>query len=226
MRRLFRWAFRFVLGLAILGVVGLVAAILLADTIAREVLVNRLRSRTGLETKISAVQVGLLSPTLSVEGLKLYNRPEFGGSVCLDMPELHLEYSASALRSGQFHLTLLRLDLAEVSMVVDKSGRNNFERPKQNRKETSPRKKPSSKTKFTGIDVLNLTLGKLLISNLATGHNEEIDFGIKNQITRDVKPNADLASLGLTMFSRGKITSKGDADMDLGELVDILVKTP
>ncbi len=226
MRRLFRWAFRIVLGLMILGVVGLVAAILLADTIAKEVLVNRLRSRTGLEAKISAVHIGLLSPTLSVEGLKLYNRPEFGGSVCLDMPELHLEYSPSALRSGQFHLTLLRLELAEVSMVVDKSGRNNFERPKQNRTATSPHKKPSSKTKFTGIDVLNFTLDKLLISNLATGHKEEIDFPVKNQITRDVKPNANLASLGLTMFSRGKPTSKGDADMDLSELVDILVKAP
>jgi uncharacterized protein involved in outer membrane biogenesis len=226
MRRLFRWAFRFVLGLVILGVVGLVAAILLADTIAKEVLVNRLRSRTGLEAKISAVHIGLLSPTLSVEGLKLYNRPEFGGSVCLDMPELHLEYSPSALRSGQFHLTLLRLELAEVSMVVDKSGRNNFERPKQKNKEASSHKRSSGKTKFTGIDVVNLTLGKLLVSNLATGHSEEIDFGIKNQITRDVKPNADLASLGLTMFSRGKVTSKGDADMDLSELVDIVIKAP
>jgi hypothetical protein len=66
----------------------------------------------------------------------------------------------------------------------------------------------------------------LLVSDLASGHREEIDFGIKNQITRDVKPNADLASLGLTMFSRGKATAKGDADMDLNQLFESLLKAP
>ncbi|HTA30141.1 MAG TPA: AsmA family protein [Candidatus Cybelea sp.] len=226
MRRLLRWAFRIVLGLVILGIVGVVAAILLLDTLTKEVLVNRLRARTGMEAKISAVHVGLLSPTFTVEGLKLYNKAEYGGSVCVDMPELHIEYSASALRSGQFHITLLRLNLAEVSIVVDKSGRNNFERSKQKGKEQPGPKKLSRKTKFTGIDVLNLTADKFLLTNLATGHREEIDFGIKNQITRDVKPNADLASLGLTMFSRSKATAKGDADMDLSELIDSLVKSP
>jgi hypothetical protein len=226
MRRLLRWVFRIVLSLVILGVVAVVAAILLLDTITKEILVSRLRSQTGMEAKISAVHVGLLSPTLSVEGLKLYNTAEYGGSICLDMPELHIEYDPSAMRSRQFHLTLLRLDLAEVLVVVDKNGRNNFERWKQKSKETSGHKKSSSKTKFTGIDVMNITLGKMLVSNLATGHREEIDFGIKNQITRDVKPNADLASLGLTMFSRGKVTAKGDDDMDLSQFFDSLLKTP
>jgi hypothetical protein len=226
MRRLLRWAFRIVLGLIILGVVCVVAGILLADTITKEILVSRLRSQTGMEAKVSAVHVGLLSPTISVEGLKLYNTAEFGGGVCLDMPELHVEYDASALRSRQLHLTLLRLDLAVVSVSMDKSGRNNFEKLKKTVKETSRHKKSSSKMKFTGIDVLNITLDKLLVSNLATGHGEEIDFGIKNQITKDVKPNADLASLGLTMFSRGKVTTKGDADMDLSQLIDSLLKAP
>jgi hypothetical protein len=212
--------------LIVLAVVGVVAVILLLDTISKEILVSRLRSQTGMEVKVSAVHVGLLSPTMSVEGLKLYNTAEFGGSVCLDMPELYIEYDASAFRSGQFHLNLLRLNLAEVSVVLDKNGRNNFERWKKKGKETTGHKKPAVKMKFTGIGVMNITLGKLLVSDLASGHREEIDFGIKNQITRDVKPNADLASLGLTMFSRGKATAKGDADMDLNQLFESLLKAP
>jgi uncharacterized protein involved in outer membrane biogenesis len=179
-----------------------------------------------MEVKISAVHVGLLSPTLSLEGLKLYNTAAFGGSVCLDMPELHIEYDPAALRSRQLHLTLLRLDLAEVSVVLDKKGRSNFETLKKKSKETTSHKKPAVKMKFTGIDVMNITLGKFRVSNLASGRGEEIDFGIKNQITRDVKPDADLASLGLTMFSRGKVTAKGDADLNLNQLLDSLLKTP
>jgi uncharacterized protein involved in outer membrane biogenesis len=226
MRRLFRWAFRIVLGLIILAVVAVVAVILLLDTITKEILVSRLRAQTGMEVKISAVQVGLLSPTLSLEGLKLYNTAEFGGSVCLDMPELHLEYDPSALRARQLHLTLLRLDLAQLSVLLDKSGRNNFETLKKKSKETTGRKKSADKLKFTGIDVLNVTLGKLRVANLASGRDEEIDFGVKNQILRNVKTEADLASLGLAMLSHGKATSKGDTNMDLSQLLDSLLKTP
>jgi uncharacterized protein involved in outer membrane biogenesis len=226
MRRLFRWVFRIVLGLIILAVVGVVAVILLLDTITKEILVSRLRSQTGMEVKISAVHVGLLSPTISIEGLKLYNTAEFGGSVCLDMPELHIEYDPSALRARQLHLTLLRLDLTEISVVLDKNGRNNFETLKQKSKETNRRKKSGDKLNFTGIDVVNITLGKFLVSNLASGRGEEIDFGIKNQILRDVKTEADLASLGLMTLSRGKVTSKGDAGMDLSQLFDSLLKAP
>jgi len=124
------------------------------------------------------------------------------------------------------HITLLRLNLAEVSVVLDKNDRSNFETFKKKSKESTPHKQSTGKMKFTGIDVLNITLGKFLVSNLASGRQEEIDFGIKNQITRHVKPDADLASLGLTMFSRGKVTAKGEPDMDLNQLLDGLLKTP
>jgi uncharacterized protein involved in outer membrane biogenesis len=226
MRRLFRWAFRIVLGLIVLAVVAAVAVILLLDTLTKEFIVNRLRSQTGMEVKISSVHVGLLSPTLSVEGLKLYNTPAFGGSVCLDMPELHLEYDPHALRGRRLHVTLLRLELAEVSIVLDKSGRSNFEKLKQKSKDSTGHKSSGEKLKFTGIDVLNFTPGKLRISNLASGRTEEIDFGAKNEILRDVRPDADLASLGLTMLSRGNASAKGGADLDLSHLFDSLLKTP
>jgi hypothetical protein len=212
--------------MVVLGVVALVAAVLLLDTIAKEILVNRLHSQTGMEVKISAVHVGLLSPTLSIEGLKLYNTAAYGGSVCLDMPELHIEYDPSALRARRFHLTLLRLELADLSVILDKTGRNNFETLKKKSKETSAHKKSADKMKFTGVDVMNVTLGKFRVSNQATGRSEEIDFGVKNQILRDVKTEADLASLGLAALSNGKVNSKGDTNMDLGQVFDSLLKGP
>ena len=117
MRRLFRWAFRLALVLLILTVLAVVSGILLADTLAREFLVSRIRHKTGMDVKIASVHVGLMSPTISIEGLKLYNRPEYGGSLCLDMPELHIDYDLSAIRSRRLHLTLVRLDLAELSIL-------------------------------------------------------------------------------------------------------------
>jgi uncharacterized protein involved in outer membrane biogenesis len=224
MRRLVRWVFRIVLGLVLLAIVLVVAAIILLDTMAKELVVNRLRSRTGMEAKVTSVHVGLLSPTISIEGLKLYNTADFGGAVCLDMPELHLVYDASALRSRQLHITLLRLEILELSVVASKSGRSNFEIWKQKSRESSKNKSAAERLKFTSIDVLNVTLGKIHLANQATGHGEEIDFGHKTQILRNVKTGADLSSLGLFALLQSKTTSSGDADVDLNQVLDSLFK--
>jgi uncharacterized protein involved in outer membrane biogenesis len=226
MRRLLRWVVRIALGLIFLTVAGAVVIILLSDTITKEIIVSRLRSQTGMEAKISAVHVGLLSPTISVEGLKLYNTADFGGSICLDMPELHLEYDPVALRARKLHLTLLRLDVAELSLVVDKQGRMNFDTLKKKSKEPGRHKSAVEKLKFTSIDVLNVTLGKFHLANLASGRGEEIEFGVKNQILRNVKTGADLSSLGLASLARGKVTSSGGEDMDLNQVLESLLKSP
>jgi uncharacterized protein involved in outer membrane biogenesis len=226
MRRLFRWVFRMVFGLILLALAGVVVVILLRDTMTKEILVSRLRSRTGLEAEISAVHVGLLSPTITIEGLKLYNTADFGGTVCLDIPELHLEYDASALRARQLHLTLLRLDVADLSLVVDKNGRSNFETLKKKSKEPGRHSSAVEKLKFTCIDVMIVTLGKFHLANLASGRGEEINFGVKNQILRNVKSGADLSSLGLAALSQGKSSAPGRADQDLEQVLESLFKAP
>ena len=80
--------------------------------------------------------------------------------------------------------------------------------------------------KFTGIDVMNVTLGTFRLSNLASGHGEQIDFGIKNQVLRNVKSEADLAPLGFAALSHGKATSAGGTSADLSQLLDSLFKSP
>ena len=119
MRRLIRWA----LYLFVLLVVLVVAAVLLLNTIVKQAIQSRFRARTGMDARIGQVDVGLLSPTFTIENFKLYNTADFGGSIFIDMPELHLEYDPLAIRSGKLHFKLVRLDLAEVALVQDKKGR-------------------------------------------------------------------------------------------------------
>jgi uncharacterized protein involved in outer membrane biogenesis len=229
MRRLFRWVIGLALGLLFLAVVCVAAIVLLRDRLARDMLVNRLRLATGMEVKISAVHVGLLSPTLSIEGFKLYNTADFGGALCLDMPELHIQYDRSALRARQLHLTLLRLDLSELSVVVDKNGRKNFDplqKKKKDHKDAAKPKDSPGQWKFTGIDVMNATLGTFHMSNLASGQGEKIEFSVTNQILRHVKSWSDLAPLGLTTLSHGKAASSDGSEVDLSQLLDSVLKAP
>ncbi len=217
MRRLIRWAFYLFFVLIVLAVAG----VLLLNTIVKQVVESRLRSRTGLDPRIGLVDVGLLSPTITIENLKLYNTADFGGSVFIDMPELHLEYDLGAIRSGILHFKLVRLDLAEVALVQDKQGRMNVQDLDKRSREASRGKKSSvDDFKFTGIDTFNLTLGKFRLSNLASGREEEIQFGIKNQISHNVKSEADLAGLNLLLASRaGSLSSSTNSTLDLPALL-------
>jgi len=229
MRRLLRWALRLALGVLFLSLVCGAAIMLLRDTLARNMLTSRLRSATGMEVKISAVHVGVFAPTLSIKGFKLYNTADFGGGLCLEVPELHIEYDRSALRARQIHLTLLKLDLAELSEVVDKNGRRNFDPAQKHKKEHKDSTKPKDSPgqwKFTGIDVLKATLGTFYISNLASGEKEKIEFGVTNQILHHVKSWSDLAPLGLTTLSHGKAVSSDGNEVDLSQMIDSLLKAP
>jgi uncharacterized protein involved in outer membrane biogenesis len=204
MRRLIHWA----LYLFIVVVVLAVAAILLLNTIAKEVAENRLRAATGMDARIERFDIGLLSPTVTIENFKLYNTPDFGGGIFIDMPELHLEYDPLAFRSGQLHLKLVRLNLAEIALVQDKKGRLNVQAmEKKSRAATGGNKSSGPEIQFTGIDTLNLTLGKFRQSNLASGRVEEIEFGIKDQISHNVKSEADLQGLGLLLAIRAGASS-------------------
>jgi uncharacterized protein involved in outer membrane biogenesis len=220
LRRLIRWA----VYLIILLIVVAVAAILSLDRIVKEVMESRLRHETGMETEIGQVEVGLLSPMITIKNLRLYNTPEFGGSIFVDMPELHLEYDPFAFRSNELHFKLVRLNLEEVSIIQDKKGRMNFQEMAKRAAEASARRKHSHQhIHFTGIDTLNLTLGRLRIANLATGREEDPPLGVRNEIIRNVKSEADLAGLTFLMAARGgAFSSPTNSGIDLTGLMKSL----
>jgi uncharacterized protein involved in outer membrane biogenesis len=215
-RRLIRWA----LYLFIVVVVLCVAAILLLNTAVKQLLESRLRTVTGMETQIGSVDVGLLTPTFTIENLKLYNTADFGGSIFIDMPELHVEYDPYAFRSRQLHFKLVRLDLQEVAIIQDKKGRFNVQdMEKKNGQQLANAKSQSvDGMKFTGIDTFNLSLGKFRMSNLATGREEELQFGVKNQISHNVKSEADLVGFNLLSLA----SSSTNSSIDVSTLLRLL----
>jgi uncharacterized protein involved in outer membrane biogenesis len=221
MIRPIRWLFRIALALFILAVVAVVAGILLLDTVVREVLTSRMHAATGMEVHIASVHVGLMTPTITIEGFKLYNTPAFGGSLCLDMPELHMEYDPAAIRAGLIHLPLVRLNLARIELITDKQGRSNFDGIAKQSKESTSKNK-SAALKFGGIDTLNLSLGKFHASNLRSGQDEEVDFGAKNQIFHNVKSESDVTGVAVLLAMRGA-SSNGHSGVDLNEVLKSLI---
>jgi len=206
MRWLFRWLFR----LLILLVVLVVAAILLLDTITREILQSRIQRETGLETRIGRMRVGLLDPHLTIEHLVIYNSAEFGGSPLVDMPELHIECDRSPLFHANFHFKLIRLNLARLNVVEDAKGRKNLDLLDQQLAKNGdvtflPKKNKGTNTHdFPRIDTLNLTLGRATYLNLNNPAKvTELKFDIQNQVYTSVQSEAQLQNILLVvLFSR------------------------
>jgi uncharacterized protein involved in outer membrane biogenesis len=190
MKFLFRWVFR----LVILVIVLAVAALLLKDTILKSFAAHRLRTGTGMEATIGRLEVGVFTPTIEVENLRLFNPPEFGGSPLIDLPELHLEYDPAALRSGELHFRTVRLNLRQVNVVESKAGVQSTEiLHGQIQKQAAGPRPNHAKFTFTGIDTLNLTVGRLrFVSFRDPTQNWEREIGFQNEVLHNIRNESDL----------------------------------
>lgn len=208
MKRLFRWLFR----LLIMGIVLLVALVLLKDTLLKALAEWRIRQATGMSVTIAKLEMGLFSPTLSMEGLKLYNTPEFGGSICLDVPSAYLEYDPRDALSGRLHLRLLRLNVRELSLVRNQAGLTNFfSVGATNTAPPSAAPAPpaaQSRWEFGGIDRLYLTAGAVQYADLARPASNWVrSLGWKDQEAKGLRTSDDLKNWGLFTLIQIVVTS-------------------
>jgi hypothetical protein len=219
MRSLFKWVFRIALALVLLAIVLVVALLLLKDTLAKSAAEKNLRDSTGMDAKIAKFDVGVLTHTVDIEGLKIYNKPEFGGGTFLELPELRVEVVPESMRSGKLRFKTMRVNLAEVTVVRNADGKLNTEDlAKETKRKTSGEK---SKTDvpgvdFGGIDTVIVSIGTIKVRDLrdprnnadyvvgmkeATGHNlkteDELRMWLMLQVTFAMAQQASATGKGL-----------------------------
>jgi len=203
-----RWIFKWIFRLVFLLVVLVVLAIVFKNTIARIVLENRIRNATGMETHIGRVDIPLTSPSITIEDAKLYNPAEFGGGTFLDVPELSLTYDRAALVGSKFHILLLRLNLAELDIVKNAAGQTNIISlgdMKTRLKHLFPKSKSPSHPEpdFAGIDVLNLSLGKVRFVDLKNpDENHEFAINATDEVFNNIKSDDDVNSVLVLLWLR------------------------
>lgn len=197
MKTLFRWLIRLFVTLLILFIVLAVVGVLLKDVIAKSVAERNLRDTTGMDAKISRMEVGLATPTVHLEGLKLYNTADFGGGTFLELPELRMEYVPDAVRDGKLRFKTVRLHLSEVHVVKNKAGQTNIEMlQKETKKKSSGQKDKTDKpaVDFGGIDTLYLTIGRIRMTDEKDPRNNDvIEIGLKDEVGRNLKTEAEIA---------------------------------
>jgi hypothetical protein len=205
MKFVFKWVFR----LFLLAVVLVVIFFLSLDTIIRVVMENRIRAQTGMDAEIGKFTLGLAEPTITIKDFKLFNPPSFGGAPFLDIKEIHAEYDRDALFTKKdLHVTLLRFNLAELDIVKNQAGATNIfaiAALPSVKKSGGKGKSFTAQTglKFSGIDVLNVSVGQAKFIDLKDPRNNRTQvIGIENCVMKDVKTPADLGGLALLVALR------------------------
>lgn len=203
MKCFFKWLFR----LFLLAVVLVVIFFLSLDTIIRVVMENRIRAQTGMDAEIGKFTLGLTKPTLTIKDFKLFNPPSFGGTPFLDIKEIHAEYDRDALKKSELHVTLIRFNLGELDIVKNQAGETNIfsiaSLPPVKKKHGAKSFKAQTGLEFTGIDVLNVSIGKAKFIDLKDQqNNREQVIGIENCVMKDVKTPADVGGLALLVALR------------------------
>ena len=195
---IFKWLIRLVILAAVLVVILLLAR----NAILRVYLEHQIRAQTGLDAEIGSFSLGLAEPTVTIRNFRLYNPPAFAGTPFLEIREIHAEYDPAALARHELHVTLMRFNLGELDIVKNQAGQTNI----FSLGLATPLKKTGGKAgetftkqtglEFTGIDVLNVSIGTAKYIDLNNQRNNRTQIiGIQNCVLKNVKSPADLGGL-------------------------------
>jgi hypothetical protein len=206
-----KFIFKWLLRLFVLAVVLVVIFLLSYNSILRVMVEHNIRAQTGMDAEIGKFSLGLVSPTAEIQNFKIFNPPDFGGTPFLDIREIHVEYDRVALAERKIHVTLLRFNLGELDIVKNEKGQTNIfalgvtavPSKKTSSNEVAASFKKQTGYDFQGIDVLNVSIGKLKYIDLKDPqNNREQTIGIENCVMKKVKSPGDLAGLGLLIGLR------------------------
>jgi hypothetical protein len=202
------WFFRILWWLTFVVIVLVIVAISSREWIAREFAERQIRAATGMEPEIGDLNFGVWDPKLTLENFKLYNTADFGGTLFLDVPELHVEYDRAALRRHELHFTLVRVNFREMDVVKNAAGVTNFIPfingilPQQSGGGRTVA--PLNGYKFTGIDLLNLSIGTVKFVELKDQRrNRTATIGLQSQIYTNVVSSANLPGLSGQLWIHG-----------------------
>jgi uncharacterized protein involved in outer membrane biogenesis len=200
-----KFIFKWLVRLVVLAVALAVILLLARNAILRVYLEHQIRARTGMDAEIGSFSVGLAEPTVTIQNLRLYNPPDFAGTPFLDIREIHVEYDPAALTRHELHVTLMRFNLGEIDVVKNQAGQTNIfslglAAPlKKTGSQAGPSFTRQTGLQFTGIDVLNVSIGTAKYIDLNNQRNNRTQIiGIQNCVLKNVKSAADLG--GLTAF--------------------------
>ena len=144
--------------LVILIIFLFVVAALIAgrNLIVKASIVKGIEAAAGVGVQIEKVDIGLFSSYVNIDSLKVYNPSEFTDRLMLDIPQIYVDYDLAGFLNNKVHLKKLKIEIKELSAVLNEKGKLNFNSLALILPKPSGQKPPEIK-----IDELSLKIGKV-----------------------------------------------------------------
>ncbi len=147
----------------VLFVLLLAALLLVFRNVIAKAAFTYTMSATGLNARVSKIDIGVLKPYLRVSGLTLSNPSVARDETMINLPEFYVEYSLPDILNGRLFFPRVRIELKELVLRSDKSGMTNT-KPLES---FIPKKGKGAPPQWR-IDTLELKVGRIVYSGYST----------------------------------------------------------
>jgi len=184
------------LAILVIVLVVIVVLVLAKDVIIKASVEKGAEVVTGLKLNIGSLKVGIFKPVVEIKDFKLLNPANFPDRTMVDMPEIYVNYDLPAIMGGKIHLPEARLALKEFIVVKNAKGELNLDALK-NVQAHKTGKAPAGKAPEIQIDVLKLSIGKVIYKDYSRGGTPSVrEFNVNlNESYTNVNNPYTLASL-------------------------------
>lgn len=179
---------------------GLVVLLVILATVKDRVIKSAIeitsRQVVGVDTVIDEFSLNIVKQSVSIKGLRLYQPESFPEGVFVDITEISTSCKVRPLLSKKIHIPKLVLNLKEVILIKDKSGKLNVDALKIARKNENEKQDKKEKMSFR-IDEMTLTIDKVIYKKYGKDNKPVIkayDIGIRDKKYENITSPEQLAS--------------------------------
>jgi len=194
-----------ILLIAVIVLIALSVIAVLKDQIIKSTVTMAASQVTGAPTTIDSFSLGIIKQTVTIKGFKLYNPPGFPTEIFVDMPTIHVAFVLGDILRKNIHFKEIEISLKELVIIKDKEGKLNVDALKvaeepQKPKEETAQKRPSEQMPLQ-IDLLKLSIGKIIYKDFSKGETPQIDvydLGYKQKTYQNITSAQQLVALILS----------------------------
>ncbi len=183
------------LAVVLLIVAGLVLVVnKFKDQFVRSAVAFGISQATGSKTTIGGFAFHLFKQTVRIRDLTIYNPPGFPPEPAVHFPEIDVDYDLPALLKKKLHVSLIVVDLREVTVVRGKDGKLNVDAFKFMQKSDQEFKLDIQEMQF---DMLSLSIGRVIYKDLTNPAAPPQPFyvNLHDKTFRDIRSPQQFASL-------------------------------
>jgi hypothetical protein len=194
-------------------VIVVVGFTLMKNIIAETAMIKGVKAMAGLDVRIRGVNVGILKPVLSLDGLKILNPDAFTDKIMADFPEIYIHYDLGGFFKGKAHFENMRINLKELTVARNQQNQVNIKSLTAFMPKGGGGKPPEIQ-----IDHLNLIIGKVFYKDYSSGKPtvREFNVNINEKFDNVNDPKALMNLILVKALSKTSIPSL--ANVDLGGL--------